>query len=174
VNAATRFPAGPRPRGYVLRLAAPSDAGGIAELHVSRVPSGWSAAGICALLNQRHVFAHIAETRTGGTDVAGAVIARAAGGEAEILSLVTARDHEGRGVGGALARLACAGAARRGAGEMFLEVAAANVAALRLYRRLGFREIGRRPRYYGPREADGAIVLGRGLTAPVDGRSAGS
>jgi ribosomal-protein-alanine N-acetyltransferase len=57
---------------------------------------------------------------------------------------------------------------------MFLEVAAGNAAALRLYRRLGFREIGRRPRYYGPHEADGAIVLGRGLTAPVDGRAADS
>jgi ribosomal protein S18 acetylase RimI-like enzyme len=40
---------------------------------------------------------------------------------------------------------------------MFLEVRAGNIAARRLYRRLGFRDLGVRRGYYGP--GQDAIVM---------------
>jgi ribosomal-protein-alanine N-acetyltransferase len=46
-------------------------------------------------------------------------------------------------------------AVRRGAVEIFLEVAEPNAAARALYACAGAREVGRRPRYY----ADGADAL---------------
>jgi len=53
-----------------------------------------------------------------------------------------------QGIGDALLRAAKDFALRRGATRMFLEVAVGNVAALGLYRKHGFSQVGRRPRYY--------------------------
>lgn len=54
---------------------------------------------------------------------------------------------------------ACLGlAARRGAARAFLDVREGNQAARELYRRLGFRESGRRPRYYAEPQ-ENAIVM---------------
>jgi [ribosomal protein S18]-alanine N-acetyltransferase len=91
----------------------------------------------------------------------GFVLARAAAGEAEILTLAVVPAARRQGVGSALLAGAMAAACARGAAEMFLEVAASNAAAHALYAGLGFTEVGRRPRYY----ADGAdaFVLRRTL-----------
>ena len=61
---------------------------------------------------------------------------------------------------------ALAVARARGAGAMFLEVAAGNAPALALYGREGFAEVGRRRRYYRHPTED-ALVLGR--TTPHTG-----
>jgi ribosomal-protein-alanine N-acetyltransferase len=57
-----------------------------------------------------------------------------------------------------------AAARGRGAGPVFLEVSAANAAALALYRAAGFAEAGRRPGYYRTPEgaALDALVLRHG------------
>jgi len=53
-------------------------------------------------------------------------------------------------------------AAEHGCTEATLEVRPSNVAARRLYERHGFRETGRRPKYYA-REDEDAIVMGADL-----------
>jgi ribosomal-protein-alanine N-acetyltransferase len=63
-------------------------------------------------------------------------------------------------------RALMADAARRGAREMFLEVAEGNAAARALYAGLGAAEAGRRRRYY-PDGSD-ALVLRLALS-PCDG-----
>jgi ribosomal-protein-alanine N-acetyltransferase len=56
-------------------------------------------------------------------------------------------------------------AARRGdAKRIFLEVAEDNEAALALYRKLGFQEVGRRKRYYARRDGEPADALTMALT----------
>ncbi|TCZ55290.1 GNAT family N-acetyltransferase [Roseicella aquatilis] len=102
---------------------------------------------------------------------AGFVLARAAGGEAEILTLAVLPAARRQGLGAALMAAALAGAAARGAEAMFLEVAAGNAAALPLYRGLGFAEVGRRRRYY-PDGAD-ALVLRRDLRPAEPAAAAG-
>jgi ribosomal-protein-alanine N-acetyltransferase len=56
-------------------------------------------------------------------------------------------------------------ASTRGGEDMFLEVEAANKAAVHLYEKLGFKKIGERPAYYtgpdGTRSA--ALVMSRVL-----------
>ncbi|RAI57221.1 ribosomal-protein-alanine acetyltransferase [Roseicella frigidaeris] len=99
---------------------------------------------------------------------AGFVLARAAGGEAEILTLAVRPPARRRGLGGALLAGALAGAVARGAAAMFLEVAAGNAAARALYAGQGFVEVGRRRRYY-PDGSD-ALVLRRVLTGPPAGK----
>src|ERR1035438_1233550 len=78
----------------------------------------------------------------------GFICAQAAAGEGEIENVVVANEFSRRGVGGQLlaelirrARVALASA-------ILLEVRASNAAARWLYEKYGFREVGRRRRYY--------------------------
>jgi ribosomal-protein-alanine N-acetyltransferase len=57
--------------------------------------------------------------------------------------------------------------ARRGVANAYLEVRESNKAARRLYESRGFREIGRRERYYR-RPVEDALVLRRTLERAVD------
>lgn len=83
-----------------------------------------------------------------GRRLAGFIILRTVVDEAEILTLAVAPAWRRRGAGKRLVDRACAAAEARGARALYLEVAEANVGALRLYERLGFACVGRRERYY--------------------------
>ena len=76
------------------------------------------------------------------------IVARAAAGEAEILTVGTIPSDRRTGAARALVLAAAAEAHQRGASEMFLEVAANNAPALALYASLGFAAVGRRKGYY--------------------------
>jgi len=92
----------------------------------------------------------------------------AAGGGADLVSIATAPDAERRGVATRLLDHGLAELAARGCEDICLEVAIDNVAALALYHRLGFAEVGRRTGYY--RRGGGlvdAIVMRRQLRQPV-------
>ncbi|RMD78948.1 MAG: GNAT family N-acetyltransferase, partial [Gammaproteobacteria bacterium] len=69
-----------------------------------------------------------------------------------------------RGHGGYLLRRLIQIAGRLGARTLFLEVRPSNAAALALYRRLGFEEVGRRRGYYPAMEGrEDALVLALAL-----------
>jgi ribosomal-protein-alanine N-acetyltransferase len=72
-----------------------------------------------------------------------------------------ARRH---GLASALLRDLLAWACQNGARHFSLEVRASNAPALRLYRRLGFVQEDRRPRYYADPEED-ALILGMPITS---------
>jgi ribosomal-protein-alanine N-acetyltransferase len=81
-------------------------------------------------------------------------------GESHLLNLCIHPEFQRRGLGALLLEYVIGEARAAGAAVMFLEVRPSNPAAAALYRRRGFREIGRRPAYY--RAADGredAIVM---------------
>jgi ribosomal-protein-alanine N-acetyltransferase len=95
-----------------------------------------------------------------GEDVAGFIVGRAIGDEAEILNLAVRSDRRRRGVGRVLALALLENYARAGAVRTFLEVRESNRSAIAFYEALGFSEVGRRPDYYrNPVEA--ALILGR-------------
>lgn len=95
----------------------------------------------------------------------GVALLRVAQDEAELLTITTAPGARGRGIAGGLLSRILRRAADAGARRCFLEVAADNSPARRLYDRAGFAQVGLRPRYY--RGADGtaidAIVMARDL-----------
>lgn len=82
-----------------------------------------------------------------GEPAAGFTLSRAIAGEEELLLLAVAPAARGRGVGGSLLDRLKQQARQTGVEKVFLEMRDGNP-AVSLYRRQGFREVGRRPNYY--------------------------
>ena len=114
----------------------------LARIHAAAftTPRPWSAGEFAALLAMPGVWFD--------GDAAGFVLGRAAGGEAELLTLAVHPDHRRAGRGRALLAAFETVARVRGAGEAFLEVAETNAAARALYAGAGYGEAGRRPGYF--------------------------
>jgi ribosomal-protein-alanine N-acetyltransferase len=85
------------------------------------------------------------------------------GEEAEILSIATVAARRGKGLARRLLDLHLRRLAGLGVRAVFLEVDEGNVPARRLYRRAGFREVGRRKAYYPAGNGAAALVLRRDL-----------
>ena len=96
-------------------------------------------------------------------DVSGLVLVSVVPPEADILNLVVAPERRGQGIGRALLQAALTRAAQDGARRIWLEVRESNAAAVHLYETSGFRQTGRRARYYRDPPED-ALVLETILT----------
>jgi ribosomal-protein-alanine N-acetyltransferase len=138
--------------------ARPADAAAIAAVHGVSFQRGWDEDEIHRLLLEGNVIAHRA---TLGRTLIGFILSRRAAGEAEILSVAVAPAWRGRKLSRPLLDLHLRRLAGLGTHSVFLEVGERNAPACRLYRRAGFREVGRRQGYY---EGGGtALVLRRDL-----------
>lgn len=97
-------------------------------------------------------------------DLVGYFVLLVAAGESHLLNLTIAAAHQRQGCGAALLRAVMRLARDEGGRQLFLEVRPSNLAALGLYRKFGFRQVGMRKGYYpagGGRED--ALVLEIGL-----------
>ncbi|RZU33158.1 [SSU ribosomal protein S18P]-alanine acetyltransferase [Blastococcus saxobsidens] len=83
--------------------------------------------------------------------------------EAHVATIGVTGARQGQGMGALLLDALLAEADRRGSPVVLLEVRADNERAQELYRRRGFAEIGRRPKYYQPSGTD-AVVMKRERT----------
>ena len=93
-----------------------------------------------------------------GETLAGYVGSQTVMGESDMMNLAVAPSYRRRGIGEALVNSLVERLALRNAHCLTLEVRASNQAAISLYQKQGFREIGLRPRYYrNPRED--ALIL---------------
>lgn len=81
--------------------------------------------------------------------------------EAELMRIAVGLGSRREGVGSQLLQAVQDAAAARGADRLLLEVAEDNEAALALYRRAGYREVGRRRNYY--RSGAAAVLMERSL-----------
>ena len=96
-----------------------------------------------------------------GSAIAGFILGRVVGAEAEILDLAVKQEFRRSGVGTALLETLLTwydGAG--GVEKSFLEVRESNRGAIAFYRGMGFREVGRREGYYRD-PAEAALVLAR-------------
>lgn len=139
-------------------LAQPDDWPALSEIHGSGFVVGWSEDEIARLDADPAVTTLVA--RRGSTFSSrrpvGFVMFRQAAGEAEVLSIAVHPRHRRGGTGRALVEAMLRRLYGERVGEVFLEVGAGNAAALALYRRLGFRQVGERAAYY--RGPDGTAV----------------
>ncbi|MDV3223287.1 ribosomal protein S18-alanine N-acetyltransferase [Intrasporangium sp.] len=86
----------------------------------------------------------------GGIDVAGDV--------ADVMTIATVREAQGRGLGRQILDDLVRRAERSGATALLLEVRADNAAARRLYDATGFEVISVRRRYYQPGDVDALVM----------------
>jgi len=143
----------------------------VAALHAECFAEAWSAGSIAALLAAPGAFGLVAVIDGAP---AGFILIRAAGDEAEILSLGVAPPQRRRGLARRLLEAALDRLGRTSARRLLLEVAEDNAAARRLYEAAGFSPVGRRPDYY--REGGllkPAMVMARGFESSGlgDGRT---
>ena len=139
---------GPISRGRLLAAAAALQPAGL----------GWSAGALdTALLSGRTTGLAVIGLRTGApAALLGCIFWRTVLPEAEVLLLAVGHTHRRRGTGAALLGAAVRVMAARGVRTVTLEAACSNRPALALYRKAGFEQAGRRPRYY--RGHDGLVL----------------
>ncbi len=114
----------------------------LARLHAETFlsPRPWTAAEFAGVLGGPGAFLL--------TEGAAFLVGRAAGGDAELLTLVVPATARRQGLGRRLLAGFEAEAVRRAARDGYLEVAADNGPARALYGAAGWREVGRRRAYY--------------------------
>jgi ribosomal-protein-alanine N-acetyltransferase len=138
----------------------------MAEIHAGGFAIGWSRSDLENMMLSGDV-ADVQVSRAWiGEIVTGFAISRVAAGEAELLSIALDPETRGKGQARALLEFHLHNVRRAGAEEIFLEVSEDNEPALRLYRALAFKPIGRRKGYYanrGGRRLD-AITMRRDLS----------
>ncbi|MAA99101.1 MAG: ribosomal-protein-alanine N-acetyltransferase [Stappia sp.] len=147
----------------VIEEAVSDDFDALADLHERAFPIGWSADEISRLAAQPGVTVLKARRASyfGTRAPLGFVIVRVAADEGEILTIAVEPRQRGRGIGGRLMRTVLHRLYGERVASLFLEVDAANDAALALYRRLGFRKVGERKAYYQASEGDGGALVMR-------------
>ncbi len=117
----------------------------ISTLHGLCFEHPWHQQAVTDLLAMPGAVAFIASDRD---DPVGFIIARLAADEAEIITIGTVPAHRHTGIAGALLDYVINDLTDKGAARLFLEVAADNNSALKLYRSRDFATCGQRPGYY--------------------------
>jgi ribosomal-protein-alanine N-acetyltransferase len=134
----------------------------LAAIHATAFARPWSTLEFESLLGERGV---IADGLFLGrqTRPAGFVLSRIVLDEVEVLTVAIGPDARGRGHARPLLSQHLDGLSRQGTRKVHLEVEEGNAPALALYRRFGFKEVGRRTGYYlksdGTRVAALTMVL---------------
>ncbi|MBQ9967164.1 MAG: ribosomal protein S18-alanine N-acetyltransferase [Oscillospiraceae bacterium] len=93
-----------------------------------------------------------------GETVAGYVGSQTVLGEADIMNVAVAPGYRRQGIAEALLRGLEDALRKDGVYSLTLEVRPSNEAAIELYHKLGYREVGRRPGYYH-RPREDALIL---------------
>jgi len=146
--------------------AAPEQAGELAALHGGLFPQAWDEASFQKLLSHPGSTAFLA--RIGlppRTQMVGFVLGQLAADEAEVLTIGVRADHQRHGIACRLVEALARAMRKAEVRRLHLEVGAGNLPALRLYRKLGFKETGRRKGYYERKgqPAEDAVVLSLAL-----------
>ncbi len=123
------------------------------RLHGASFAFGWSKVDFESYLTDRDVLSDGA-LANGGKLLGGFIMSRLTPPDSEILTFAVDPSRRGGGIGRMILEKHLENLERNGARLVFLEVADDNAAALKLYGRAGFKEIGRRENYY--QRADGS------------------
>ncbi len=128
-----------------LRKAESTDLADLARLERETLEHPWTEAQLGEELLRADARVLIA---TEGAEVLGFALARLGAGVLELLRIGVDHAHRHRGIGGTLLAGVVQAAREAKADEVWLEVRAGNLAAVALYRKAGFEQVGRRPHYY--------------------------
>jgi len=151
------------PHGLHIEPADPEDASSVAKLHAQGFYRGWPREDFATYITGRDTPLYVACDAK--RRIAGFAMLRLAADEAELITIAVDPKWRKKGVGLALMRALFEDLRMTPARRLYLEVAADNPAALRLYAKLGFAKLSERQGYYA--RDDGrpatAIVMARDL-----------
>ncbi len=127
--------------------------------------SSWNYQQIVDELQRKHGLPLVALTPDGV--VQAWCCASQVGNDAELLKITVHPERQRVGIGNNLLQALCLFLAQQQVAQLFLEVRSQNHSAIKLYAKLGFREIGRRNNYY-KKPADDAVIFVRRLNSTID------
>jgi ribosomal-protein-alanine N-acetyltransferase len=151
------------PHGLHIEPAEQGDADMLAKLHAQGFYRGWPREEFATYIAGHDTPIYVAcDARR---RIAGFAMLRLVADEAELITIAVDPKWRKKGVGLALMRALFEDLRMTPARQLFLEVAADNPAALKLYAKLGFAKVSERQGYYA--RADGrpatALVMARDL-----------
>jgi len=138
-----------RRRQSVIVPARQEDLSALSLIHTESFSRGWSDGEFEALLAQDNYFCLVAR-KPGAPNKgpSGFVLFKAVAEEAEIITIATKASARKKGVAGRLMDEAIRQLEHDRINALFLEVDAENTAAIGLYQKLGFKQVGTREGYY--------------------------
>lgn len=135
------------------------DAPAIAELEKRCFSDPWSEKSIASEVHNPLAYWLVAED---GGEILGYIGSQSVLDAADVMNLAVSPDHRRKGIGEKLIKALTRHLQEHGVIALLLEVRVSNAPAIRLYEKLGFVQVGRRPRYYtNPRED--ALILRKEL-----------
>jgi ribosomal-protein-alanine N-acetyltransferase len=155
----------PRQRSVVLRPMQRSDLDAVLAIEQRAFPQPWSRSFFEKELAAPQARCTVAVQREPDAPVlVGYTVCWRVLDELHLLNVAVHPEHRGAAVGRYLVEQVLEDGRKSGGRVAYLEVRAGNIAARRLYRRLGFRDLGVRRGYYGP--GQDAIVMELRFAAP--------
>jgi len=130
-----------------LEAAGPDDVAALAALEKAASSHPWTAQHFAGAVGGR-AGERVVVLRDAQRAAIGYCVWQEVADEAHIHNVAIAPSHRRQGLGRRLIAVCLGLAAARQARRAFLDVREGNIAARSLYRRLGFREVGFRARYY--------------------------
>jgi [ribosomal protein S18]-alanine N-acetyltransferase len=147
-----------RPIPPVIRALRSDRAEPCAALHAAAFAHPWSSAEFEALLSSKTTIG-AAAIDPANDELRGFALSRVAADEAEILTIAVHKAYRNRGTGHALMIDVLSRLAASHVRALFLEVEQTNLAAIALYSRIGFKEVGQRRGYYKKQDGSSATAL---------------
>ena len=126
----------------------------LAGMHHICFAEPWNEKAMADMLAMPGCFGWLAAE---GEAPQGFVLARLAADEAEILTILVLPPYRRQGLAQCLLAAVIDNVKMQGVNKVFLEVALSNAAGLELYTKVGFIQVGRRPRYY-PNGGDALLM----------------
>jgi ribosomal-protein-alanine N-acetyltransferase len=165
----------PETDGILLRPMTVDDVAAVASLDRLSFPLPWSEGSFRSDLTTNPAAHLLVAEKTGanGRRIAGYAGYWLVVDEAHLSTLAVDPGLRRRGIGERILREAMRLAARQGAEMMTLEVRVTNDAARRLYEKLGFQVVGRRPHYYKDNLEDAILMTRDRLAEAVRGNGRG-
>ncbi len=122
----------------------------LAEIHAASFSHGWSDGELAKVVGNESYDCLVAQFTKGKP--AGFVLVRSILDEAEIITIATSPNARRKGVARELMRATIRKLEYDRKTKLFLEVDEANLAAVKLYKTLGFKQIAEREGYYSNSE----------------------
>ena len=146
----------------------PVDINPIMEIERQSFAWPWNRLSFLGELASRHTYSYMVKLcdNTYAEKVIAYIFFRQVKEELNVLKIAVTPSWRSRGIASRLLKKCFTVGVRRGARSVFLEVRPSNASAMALYRKKGFRLIGRKPNYYTDTRED-ALVLMKNLKEDV-------